>query len=141
MSRPFLTRWRACHYCGSVLLWFRTRARSLAAAVLVSFVALGGMSSGSHSSECHDVECAQFLAHDASAHRIQSGSPDSGHPLHCVLCHWTRSTRHSAEIVHHLARPTEDGVRHHIDVISAPALIRAAQPPLRSPPSTPAPHV
>jgi hypothetical protein len=124
-----------------MLQWIRARARVAAAATLVSLVALGGLSSASHSADCHGDECAIDLRHhDPSAHAIDSGSGDSSsHPLHCILCHWTRTLRPSNTSALHLARPHTDPVRLYTEVLGTLSLVQAAQPPLRSPPdSTPA---
>jgi hypothetical protein len=114
-----------------MLRWFRTRGRLFAAAVLVSFVALGGISSASHSTECHDSECGLAQAHDPNGHRVQAPAQDAGHALHCILCHWTRSIRPSTATGHHLARPVTDEVQLHQEVLGHLSPVQAAQPPLR----------
>jgi hypothetical protein len=121
-----------------MLQWIRTRARLVAAATLVSLVALGGVSSVSHGGDCHDDECAIDLRqHDPSSHGIQSGSGDSSsHPIHCILCHWTRTLRPSNASALHLTRPLTDTVRLYTEVLGTLSLVQAAQPPLRSPPDT-----
>jgi hypothetical protein len=122
-----------------MLQWFRAQARRIAAATLVSLAALGGFSSAAHGADCHDEDCGiSLVQHDPSSHSIGAASPDASHPLHCVLCHWTRSTRPSTEAAHHLARPVADRVRLYAEVLGALSLVHAAQPPLRSPPLTPA---
>jgi hypothetical protein len=101
----------------------------------VSLVGLGGLSSAAHGADCHDDDCAvALLDHDPSSHVIGNGSADSAHPLHCILCHWTRSSRPSTESVHHVARPLTEDVLPQTEVRVALSLVQAAQPPLRSPP-------
>jgi hypothetical protein len=115
--------------------WFRARARAVAAATLVSLVGLGGLSSAAHDGDCHDDDCAvALLDHDPSSHRIGNGSSEPSHPVHCILCHWTRTLRPSTASGHHLARPVTGNVLAQPEVLSAPSPVRAAQPPLRSPP-------
>ena len=118
-----------------MLHWFRARARVVAAATLVSLVGLGGFSSVAHGVDCHDDDCVvALLYHDPSSHTIGNGSSDAAHPVHCILCHWTRSTRPSIEVVHHFARPVTGNVLSQPEVLGALSPVRAAQPPLRSPP-------
>ena len=120
-----------------MLQWFRARARTVAATLLVSLTALGGLSSAGHGADCHDEECAvATFPHDPSAHAMGSAADDSAHPLHCILCHFTRSFRPSTDSVPHVARPQTADVRLHTDVLGALSLVQAAQPPLRSPPAT-----
>jgi|SRR5687767_11569156 hypothetical protein len=119
-----------------MLQWFRAWARVVAAATLVSLTALGGLSSATHGADCHDEDCAYSLqAHDPSAHGIGTTQDEAAHPLHCILCHWTRSLRPSTEAVHQLARPVTTDVRPHTDISAALSPVQAAQPPLRSPPT------
>jgi len=119
-----------------MLAWVRARLRPVAASLLATLVVVGGVSSAGHGGDCHGSECGTWSGpHDPSAHTIRSASPDASHPLHCVLCHWTRLVRPSIEAVHHLARPITDDVRPHAEVLGALSLVQAAQPPLRSPPA------
>ena len=117
-----------------MLTWVRARMRPVAVVLLAALAGLGGISSLGHPSDCHDEECAIATFHDASSHRVGSPKSEPAHPLHCVLCHWTRSIRPSPEPVHHLARPSVDDVLPHIEVFGVLSLVQAAQPPLRSPP-------
>jgi hypothetical protein len=118
-----------------MLQWVRARARAVAAATLVSFVALGGFSSAAHGLDCHDDDCAvALLSHDPSSHGIGSGSSAQTQPLHCILCHWTRSVRPSTETTQHVARPVVGNILPQSDVPGAVSRAQAAQPPLRSPP-------
>lgn len=118
-----------------MLQWFRAQSRPVALAALVSLASLGGFSSALHGAECHDEDCAGvLLPHDPSSHRVRNASTTASQPLHCVVCHWTRSTRPSTEPVHHLARPVAHAVRLYTEVRGTLSLVQAAQPPLRSPP-------
>jgi hypothetical protein len=120
--------------------WFRTRTRIVASAILVALVGLGGLSSAVHGGDCHDHECSGIgLRHDPSSHGI--GTPDtaSDYPLHCILCHWTRSMRPSTDAVAQIARPLTNDIRLHPELQGALSPIQAAQPPLRSPPTAAAP--
>ena len=123
-----------------MLVWIRPRLRPVAVVLLAALVAVSGASAAGHGSDCHGAECAAASGpHDPSAHGIGTPSSDASHPLHCVLCHWTRLIRPSTEAAHYLARPTAGDVRPHADVLGVLSLVQAAQPPLRSPPSIPAP--
>jgi hypothetical protein len=117
-----------------MLKWFRARVRAVAAATLVSLVGLGGISSAGHGADCHDECAAALLDHDPSSHGIGNGSSDPVNPVHCILCHWTRSTRPPIESVHPLAGPITETVLLQPEVLGALSLVQAAQPPLRSPP-------
>ena len=122
-----------------MLRWFRARVRPVAAAALVSFIAVGGLSSAWHGAECHEDECGIVLPHDPDSHRVRSTASElDSHPLHCVLCHWTRSTRPSPEPVHHFGPAAQQDEAIHVDVEVAIASVRVPQPPLRSPPVAPA---
>jgi hypothetical protein len=117
------------------LAWFRARLGPIAIAALVSLAGLTSLSAAVHDAgECHDECAAGVLRHDPWSHAIGSATADAEHPLHCVLCHWTRTVRPSAETVHVVARPLAQNVRSVSDVLIAPLRALAAQPPLRSPP-------
>jgi len=119
-----------------MLQWFRARARSIAAAALVSLVALTAWSVAPHGDDCHDAVCVSLVVpHDPSTHSIGRGPISEERPLHCVLCHWTRIVRPSTEAAHRIAPAVERDVRTLVEVFSAPQFFSAAQPPLRAPPS------
>jgi hypothetical protein len=100
-------------------------------------VSVGGVSSVGHSGDCHDEECGlEALGHDASSHRVGPDSADPAHTLHCVLCHWTRSIRLSPGLGHSLASPIAGDVLIQIESPGVIFRVDAAQPPLRSPPSS-----
>jgi hypothetical protein len=122
-----------------MLQWFRARARSVGATALLSLVTLSVWSAMPHRDDCHDAICAVVVPHDPSAHSVgRTDTSDEGRPLHCVLCHWTRIARPSANVAHHIAPAVERSARLFVNVVSAPQAILAAQPPLRAPPSSPA---
>jgi hypothetical protein len=124
----------------SMLSWFRAHARAIAAAALLSLVTLSVWSAAPHQDDCHDAVCVSLVVpHDPSAHSIGRGASTTDRPLHCVLCHWTRTVRPSSSAAHPLAPAVARDVRFLVDVFSAPEANLAAQPPLRAPPSSPAP--
>jgi hypothetical protein len=117
---------------------FRTGARWLAAALLVSLATLGASSIVPHADDCHGDACLVPAApHDPSSHRAQSASPEDEHGLHCVVCHWSRLHRPSAEPSTHLAPDVEDRQRPLVEPVAIATANAAAQPPLRSPPHAP----
>jgi hypothetical protein len=120
-----------------MLQWFRARARSVAATTLLSLVALTARSAAPHQDDCHDAICAvAVVPHDASSHSIGRDTSDAERPLHCVLCHWTRIVRPSADARQHDAPAVDGTVRFLVDSVYAPEAFLAAQPPLRAPPSS-----
>ena len=120
-----------------MLQWFRGRARAIAVASLVSLTTLSVWSATPHQDDCHDALCVSAaVPHDPSAHSISRYSPETDRPLHCVLCHWTRIARPSADAAHHIAPSVEVHARILVDIVTAPQGVVAAQPPLRAPPST-----
>lgn len=123
-----------------MLQWFRARGRSLAATALLSLSVMGGLSSAPHPSDCHDSECAvRVVAHDASAHVFQRAAPVAdAHPLHCVLCHLTRTFRPNTNSTIQAPSVDRRDVRTSVTVVSVARVFPAAQPPLRSPPVSPA---
>lgn len=113
---------------------FRARARGVAAAVLLSLSTFGGSFLVAHADDCHDG-CLAFVAHDASAHRIDRAAPgDPAHPLHCLVCHWSRSFRPRIDAAFVAAPAARTGPRIHVEPFTAAGPVLAAQPPLRSPP-------
>jgi hypothetical protein len=122
-----------------MLSWFRSTAPGVAATLLLSLAALGRSFYGPHPADCHDADCgAIFIAHDASAHRVTAAPAAADtHPLHCLVCHWARSFRPRVEVRFLTAPAAQAGFVVHIEYFTASARARAAQPPLRSPPSSP----
>ena len=129
---------RPC-YAGWVLRWFRTRASAVAAATLVSLVAMGLAELRPHVPDCHDGACAgaSFVAHDASAHRFTAGSAaasDAHDGVHCAGCHLSRSFRPHPQAVCFHAPPADAGTRPHLVEFQLRPGPSVAQPSLRSPP-------
>jgi hypothetical protein len=121
-----------------MLRWFRTRARLAAAALLVSLGTLGASSIVPHEDDCHGGLCAFPAApHDPSEHSLRNASSRSDHTWHCVVCHWTRLHRPSAQAVRQIAPSIERHARVVDDAIAVAPVFPAAQPPLRSPPDAP----
>ena len=123
-----------------MLSWFRSTAPGVAATLLLSLAALGGSFYGPHPADCHDADCgAIFVAHDASAHRVTAApAAAETHPLHCLVCHWARSFRPRIEVRFVTAPAAQAGVVVHVQNFPTGAGAPVAQPPLRSPPSSPA---
>ena len=121
----------------SMLQWFRAKARSVGATALLSLVTLTVWSALPHQDDCHDEICAVIVPHDPSAHSVgRTDSSNGDRPLHCVLCHWTRTFRPSAQAAHPLAPAVDRAVRVLVHVVLAPEAFLAAQPPLRAPPTS-----
>ena len=123
-----------------MMTWFRAQARSVAATLLLSLATLGVSFYAPHPADCHDVACGAILvAHDASAHRLTANpSAAETHPRHCLVCHWARSFRPRIEVRFLTAPAATPGVTIHVEYFTAAVTARVAQPPLRSPPSSPA---
>jgi len=121
------------------MTWFRAKVRIVAAALLASLASLGGSLYAPHAVDCHDADCGTILvAHDASAHRLTAdpGAAET-HPLHCLVCHWARSFRPTIEVRFLPAPAAQAGVVVHVQSIATGGGASVAQPPLRSPPSSP----
>lgn len=119
-----------------MLHWFRSRASGVAAMLLLSLAALDGSAVSPHEDDCHDPGCSlAVVEHDATAHRITASSTVPGsHPLHCLVCHWTRTFRPQIATTF-VASPTvlvRTYVRFDLVIVARNAQV--AQPPLRSPP-------
>jgi hypothetical protein len=120
-----------------MLFQLRRHLRVLAAAVLVSMSAVTGWSALVHELDSHDHETAPaFVVHDESAHAFRNATPSTGErPVHCVLCHWTRTFglgHQPVSIAHSFASRTlapqvVDG-----DLVYT---VTSVQPPLRAPPA------
>ena len=119
--------------------WFRVRARRIAATLLVSVIALGGSMVAPHENDCHDTACFPgVVPHDASAHAFSAPDQSEGaHPLHCLVCHWSRSFRPHTEVRLVTAPAIQAGVRIHVESFTVAPVTTVAQPPLRSPPASP----
>lgn len=121
-----------------VFTWFRTRAQLIGVALLLSLGTFGGSLLLPHADDCHEYGCLpQSVEHDASAHRFQGApTPDQAHTLHCLVCHWARSVRPRTDVAFVAAPAAESRPRIHVESFTAARPSLAAQPPLRSPPSS-----
>jgi hypothetical protein len=120
-----------------MLQWFRARASSVAAVAILSMAAVGGSAVVPHEDDCHDA-CAATAAHNHAAHRIGAASPDTdNHPLHCLVCHWVRAFRPPTEARFVSLPSTDTAVGVSVETIAVSGRAPVAQPPLRSPPSSP----
>jgi hypothetical protein len=118
-----------------MLCWLRLKAVSLVVVSVLS-ASVGATAFGplSHSEEHGGLPA--FVPHDAAAHTFQAATSDTpSHPLHCLVCQWTRSYRSHPGSVSHLAPTVEYSLRVHAVPLLAPLAAIAAQPPLRSPPA------
>ena len=76
-----------------MLKWFRARAEGWAVVVLLSFTALGTLSTTAHGLVCGDELSPVFIAgHGPDAHAL-AATQTRERPSHCVLCHWMQSFR------------------------------------------------
>jgi hypothetical protein len=122
----------------SMLTWFRVNASGIAVTALLSFWGTGGAFGVLHEAGCHD-DCAGIVAHDASAHHVRTAATSGDqHPLHCLVCHWARSFRPHTEGRILSAPAVQPGISVHVEYFTASSHAPAAQPPLRSPPASPA---
>jgi hypothetical protein len=87
----------------------------------------------------HDIENSIVLVpHDESAHRIVPARTDTdAHPLHCLVCHLMRSFRPRTEVRNLSPAMDRIGARFHTPTFTALSAAPMAQPPLRSPPTSP----
>jgi hypothetical protein len=116
----------------------RKRAWSAAATLLLSLL----LTSASqvlpmHGIGRHDVACvpAVAIAHDEGAHRLGAPSGEAAHPLHCLVCHLTRTSRPSPAVVRHTP-VLQPHAFVHLDVVPAPTAVSWAQLSLRAPPAS-----
>ena len=120
-----------------MLSWFREWSRSIASAALVSLVTLTISSAAPHQNDCHDAECGSAVPHDPSGHSVNRPQESAGQPIHCVLCHWTRSVRPTPEIAPLFSPAVVEDVRIAADVFNARSQTSLARPSLRGPPASP----
>jgi hypothetical protein len=121
-----------------MLQWFRVRATRVAAVTLAWTITVGAAAVAPHEDDCHDAACrALIVAHDASAHRVVVPVDDESHPLHCLVCHWIRAFRPRTEARFVSTLASEAGVRIPLPLVTISGRASFAQPPLRSPPSSP----
>jgi hypothetical protein len=79
------------------------------------------------------------VAHDPATHSFEGPPAPNDEPLHCIICHWIRAFKPATEVTYSSAASVPDVVLVHAEFFSTPATFPAAQPPLRSPPVSPAP--
>lgn len=116
------------------MVWLRTRVRGIAAGVLC-LLAFAGAVSVAHETSHHDAACFVATAHDAAAHAIGPGLGEAGHPLHCVLCHWTRAFRVRPTLITQYEDAAPRVVRTATPAVRLLAWFFEARPPLRAPPA------
>lgn len=121
------------------MAWYRARARSLAALLLVAWASLGAATAAPHHDDCHDAVCltTPVETHDHSSHRLHSPPVPAEHPLHCVVCHWIRAFKPLWQSENAPAVTTPVAVAVHVVSTASPSAFPAAQPPLRAPPIAP----
>ena len=121
-----------------MLQWFRLRASAIATAAIVAMSVVGGSAVIPHEDDCHDAACTFRGDHDDAADRIGAkAAVDDGHPLHCLVCHWVRAFRPNAE-ARIVSTPARDAAsRISVEVLTVSGRAPVAQPPLRSPPTSP----
>ena len=120
-----------------MLIGIRARSSSIAFALLLAFaVTSTAQASAAHGSEDHDTGCAPAVAvaHDESAHTLDSPGADGGHPLHCLVCHWARTFRLSTVTGNGTAPVLCQQELVRTNRIPAPRAVDAAQLTLRAPP-------
>ena len=123
-----------------MLKWLRSRASTVAAAALVSLVAMGLAELRPHVPDCHDPDCAEafFAPSDAAEARLTGASPgrsETHDGVHCAGCHLSRSFRTRPQVAAFHAPPPDRSSHPHLvefQLRPAPSL---AQPSLRAPPS------
>jgi hypothetical protein len=121
-----------------MLRWFRARSRLISSAALVSLVTLTLWSSAPHPDDCHDVQCGPAAHHDPSGHSVGRPGESDSQPIHCVLCHWTRSVRPAPGTALLFAPAVAEDILASMDVFSARSQTPLARPSLRAPPASPA---
>jgi hypothetical protein len=117
--------------------WFRVHASRIATTAILTLAVLGVSAAVPHQDDCHDLACQPLVVeHDASAHRFTSPETPADHALHCLVCHWARAFRPRTEARLLTAPASGAGITFHIEYFTAAPNTPAAQPPLRSPPSS-----
>ena len=119
-----------------MLKWFRVEAPRVAAIAIAAMLVAGGSAIAPHQDDCHDGPCG-IVQHDASAHRVGAPEAASGAPIHCLVCHWVRSFRPRTEARIVSTPVVESRVSIPVEFLTASASAPVAQPPLRSPPTSP----
>jgi hypothetical protein len=120
-----------------MLQWFRAQARAISSVALVALATITVLSAAPHDEDCDDTPCTATGRHDPGDHTIAGATSTSDRPLHCVLCHCTRTVRPSAGAFQPLAPFVEVTCRRAEDTSGARQPSLARQPLLRGPPTTP----
>lgn len=120
-----------------MLGWFRLQASRIATVAIVSSASVGVSAVTPHADDCHDPSCgAAAVQHNEDDHRFESVPRTvDKEPLHCLVCHWTRSFRAPVAARFVPAPAVLADVRPPLDADQAAHPAQVAQPPLRSPPS------
>ena len=97
-----------------------------------------------HSSDPrHDSDRALVVIpalHDEADHQLQAGRTSPASPeSHCEMCHFARSFRPRADARGVSAPSARAGTPHDLETFTAIPSALTAQPPLRSPPTSPLP--
>jgi hypothetical protein len=117
--------------------WFRAQDRSLSVATFVLLSLAVGTNVASHGMGGHDDHGPSLVVHDASAHAFTDGSAaPQGEPLHCVLCHLTRTVRPTVDVTYRAPARDDRTLLVRRPTLLVPAIFPAAEPPLRSPPAS-----
>ena len=122
-----------------MLAWYRAQSRALAALLLTAFVSLSAATAAPHADDCHDTLCVtDAVDHDAGDHSVQAPPAPDDHQLHCIVCHWIRAFKPAAQSSQTTTPSIPDDVLVRAPFVGTPSAFPAAQPPLRSPPASPA---
>lgn len=122
-----------------MLQWFRAHSLRIAATLILAMGAVGASAALPHEDDCHDAACRSIVVeHNAAAHRIGAASAaDDSHPLHCLVCHWVRAFRPRTEVRFVSTLTADAGISVPVALFTISSRAPVAQPPLRSPPSSP----
>jgi hypothetical protein len=122
-----------------MLRWYRARSRAVARLLLAALASLAAATAAPHADDCRDALCvADVVGHEAADHSVEAPPAPDDHALHCIVCHWIRAFKPAIQSTTAAAPSIPDVVRVHPPFSGALSAFRAAQPPLRSPPSAPA---
>jgi hypothetical protein len=122
-----------------MLQWFRARASGIAVTAMLSMAIVSGAAIIPHEDDCHDAACQAIAVEDnAAAQRVGATSVEAdNHPLHCLVCHWVRAFRPRTEARFVSLLSTDTAVGISVETVAVSGRAPVAQPPLRSPPTSP----
>ena len=112
--------------------------RATIAGVLCAALLLTSFSSAIHACDDHDSDCASpsVAAPDGSAPTVSaSESTTDGQPVHCLVCHLSRSFRPRGETTLVSAPAVTPRPLRFVDTALIIRNFPVSQPPLRSPPA------